>query len=48
MQVEFCRVTKGVDERNEKKYSYGLIILKEWGMIGLLKGNMWEIVWIVT
>ena len=36
---EFCRVGKGVDERIDES---GLVTLKDWIMIGLLKGYMWE------
>ena len=31
-----------------KVFSIGFTILKEWRMIGLLKGCMWESVWLVA
>ena len=44
---ELGRVIKGVGKRM-KLLTDVLAILKEWIMIGLLKGYMWEDVWVVT
>ena len=45
---ELCGVTKRVNERIDESVSDGLTILKEWRMIRLLKGCMWESVWVVA
>ena len=35
-------------ERLTKVFSNGLAILKEGGMVGVLKRNIWESVWVVV
>ena len=48
MDKRITRSEEGGLKGLTKVFYNGLVILKEWGMIVLLKEYMWKSVWVVT